>query len=310
MDSTDLSYDGSFGVSNVRNQASPTISAGYFDSTAWASNANLSSVELPFGTYPQNNECFFMYDNNNAMTWNGHHGDEVSERSSAPQNGIPTPPLSSTRLPPVCTTSAQSIYTMAPAMTTPDTNTSEQTLLEYQHTMPEQTKPAKSAASKVSKSKGKGKGKASAKPRSLSEGEIIAFSPIPSTSASRRTLRTANRKKDDSNEELSPGMSPPVAEQRPETPQQQERIARAKHNDVEREYRNRLNLQYRMLIDTLDESAPRMDGRREKDLSKAEVLELARQRIRTLGDEIEKSSDEIRLLKEQVAGLLNAIQHT
>ena len=245
------------------------------------------------------------------MTWNGHHGDDANERSSAPRNGIPTPPLSSTRLPPAGTTSAQSIYAMAPAMTTPNTNTSEQSLLEYQHTMPDQAKPAKAAttASRVSKSRGKGKGKASAKPRSLSEGEIIAFSPVPSTSASRRTLRTANRKRDDSNEELSPGVSSPVAEKRPETPQQQERIARAKHNDVEREYRNRLNIQYRMLIDTLDESAPRMDGRREKDLSKAEVLELARQRIRTLGDEIVKSSDENRLLKEQVAGLLNAIQH-
>lgn len=196
-------------------------------------------------------------------------------------------------------------------MTTPDASisTPDHTMMEFQQVVPEPARPSKHSSSKVSKSKGKAKAKGLSKPRSQSEGEIIAFSPISSTSASRRTLRTANRKKDDSNEELSPGVSPPVTERHPETPQQQEKIARAKHNDVEREYRNRLNLQYRMLIDTLDESSPQMDGRREKDLSKAEVLELARQRIRTLGDEIVKSSDENRLLKEQVAGLLNAIQH-
>lgn len=74
--------------------------------------------------------------------------------------------------------------------------------------------------------------------------------------------------------------------------------ARLSHNQVEKQYRNRLNDQFETLLSTL----PREDGKgsEEKKVSKAEVLMLARKYIR----ELERDSKRLKKENERLGGII------
>jgi len=114
----------------------------------------------------------------------------------------------------------------------------------------------------------------------------------------KRELRSASRTSKNAQQRVS------------ETPDQQR--SRSSHNLVEKQYRNRLNAQFEDLLRALPESAvpagssldgdgPANDGRLKmgdrKRVSKAEVLDMARQRILFLEEEnrkIERENEELR----------------
>jgi hypothetical protein len=108
---------------------------------------------------------------------------------------------------------------------------------------------------------------------------------------------------DDNNENLSPD----------------ERRQRQNHNIVEKQYRNRLNLQFERLLSVLpadqqlteeDEhhmkSGASGDGE-EKRLSKAEVLDMARRRIKALEQERRNLKQEQKDLVQKVELMRSAI---
>lgn len=74
--------------------------------------------------------------------------------------------------------------------------------------------------------------------------------------------------------------------------------ARAAHNQVEQQYRKRLNAYFEKLLAVLPEGE---DG--ERRLSKAEVLDLARRRIRVLEKETGQLEKERRELRGRICGL-------
>ncbi|KAJ2897053.1 hypothetical protein MKZ38_005003 [Zalerion maritima] len=78
---------------------------------------------------------------------------------------------------------------------------------------------------------------------------------------------------------------------------EEELRARASHNLVEKQYRNRLNTQFERLLAVLP--APGSDddgGTDDRRLSKAEVLDIARKRIRSL----EKERDNLKMQKNEL----------
>ncbi|CAK7272780.1 hypothetical protein SEPCBS119000_005303 [Sporothrix epigloea] len=94
----------------------------------------------------------------------------------------------------------------------------------------------------------------------------------------------------------------------------EERRVRQNHNIVEKQYRNRLNSQFERLLSILP--ANRGDGHDagrpvdfdDRRMSKAEVLKLARRRINSLNDEIQKLNTESENLRTSVQTLNMAIQ--
>ncbi|CAK7225097.1 hypothetical protein SCUCBS95973_005744 [Sporothrix curviconia] len=96
----------------------------------------------------------------------------------------------------------------------------------------------------------------------------------------------------------------------------EERRARQNHNIVEKQYRNRLNTQFTRLLKILPANQVDMGsdvGRSlefdDRRMSKAEVLELARRRIHSLEDEIQKLHTESESLRSNVQTLNMAIQN-
>ena len=112
--------------------------------------------------------------------------------------------------------------------------------------------------------------------------------PSPPTTPPERVgqLRTASRKA-----KRTSAHKPAASEE--------ERRARASHNLVEKQYRNRLNAQFERLLAVLPPPGSDDDGGGGDDrrLSKAEVLEIARRRIKAL----EKERDTLRLQKKELA---------
>ena len=104
-------------------------------------------------------------------------------------------------------------------------------------------------------------------------------------------MRTATRKRSAAESASKPGESP------------QEHQARATHNQVEREYRNRLNGYFERLLKTLPDDSegsdgtndgqPRPENGQRRRLSKAEVLQKARGHIQDLEAETTRRRMEI-----------------
>ncbi|KUJ21424.1 uncharacterized protein LY89DRAFT_433299 [Mollisia scopiformis] len=83
------------------------------------------------------------------------------------------------------------------------------------------------------------------------------------------------------------------------------------HNNVERQYRARLNDQYSVLLDALPveiTSSHGTDG--DKTLSKIEILDLAKQHIATLEEEEAQLKEEKVMLKGQMQLLKGLVQLT
>ncbi|RYP47339.1 hypothetical protein DL768_006590 [Monosporascus sp. mg162] len=122
-----------------------------------------------------------------------------------------------------------------------------------------------------------------------------SFSLTPSTKGSKSRLRSASRASKNANH------NPPTTAE--------ERRSRECHNQVEKQYRNRLNAQFESLLDALPENMRRgEDGddggypfeglhSPERKVSRAEVLDMARRRIKLLEKEcalLESERDELR----------------
>ncbi|KAI5458729.1 hypothetical protein BGZ63DRAFT_391956 [Mariannaea sp. PMI_226] len=114
--------------------------------------------------------------------------------------------------------------------------------------------------------------------------------PLRCSSSSRHSAVTTTRAKKRSVAQLrtasrAPRKGPTMVPQRP-TETEEDVKARAAHNQVEQQYRKRLNLHFERLLAVLPPptgvAGGRKDGIGEKRVSKAEVLDLATERIRTL----------------------------
>ncbi|KAH6888490.1 hypothetical protein B0T10DRAFT_460270 [Thelonectria olida] len=110
-------------------------------------------------------------------------------------------------------------------------------------------------------------------------------------------LRTASR---------APRKKPNILPQRP-TETVEDVKARAAHNQVEQQYRKRLNAHFERLLAVLPAptsvvTGGRRDGIGEKRVSKAEVLDLATERIRTLERQMARLEREGRELRGRLAG--------
>ncbi|KAM0819183.1 putative BHLH domain-containing protein [Seiridium cardinale] len=117
--------------------------------------------------------------------------------------------------------------------------------------------------------------------------------PPPPSSASRMSaaskLRSASRASKNNH------LNPPATEE--------ERKTRASHNQVEKQYRNRLNAHFEALLNTLPEYM--RGGEDEEDdgdrkISKAEVLEMARRHILGLERELTAAEEERDELRESI----------
>lgn len=110
--------------------------------------------------------------------------------------------------------------------------------------------------------------------------------PTPSMASAASKLRSASRAS--KNNHLNP----------PQT--DEERKNRASHNQVEKQYRNRLNAHFEALLNTLPEymrGGDEDDDDGDRKISKAEVLEMARRHILALERDyaaIEGERDELR----------------
>ncbi|RYP17821.1 hypothetical protein DL765_004305 [Monosporascus sp. GIB2] len=122
-----------------------------------------------------------------------------------------------------------------------------------------------------------------------------SFSLTPSTKGSKTRLRSASRASKNANH------NPPATAE--------ERRSRECHNQVEKQYRNRLNAQFESLLDALPENMRRGEGGGdgghlfegfrlpERKVSRAEVLDMARRHIKLLEEEcalLEGERDELR----------------
>ncbi|KPM37051.1 hypothetical protein AK830_g9527 [Neonectria ditissima] len=111
-------------------------------------------------------------------------------------------------------------------------------------------------------------------------------------------LRTASR---------APKKRPNILPQRPSETVEDVK-ARAAHNQVEQQYRKRLNAHFERLLEVLPapRSAAALSGRRdgigERRVSKAEVLDLATERIQTLERDMARLERERRELRARMRG--------
>ncbi|KAJ9138189.1 hypothetical protein NKR23_g8607 [Pleurostoma richardsiae] len=146
-----------------------------------------------------------------------------------------------------------------------------------------------------SSSKGKSPAPTSSKSRSRSAGQ--ASMPPPAIQ-----LRTASRKAKRVSASYRPATSP------------EEERARSSHNQVEKQYRNRLNQHFERLLAVLPASVD-ADGDQQgedagldpdKRLSKAEVLDIARRHIRTL----ERETSELEVEKQQLVDEIGRMTET
>ncbi|KAI8951980.1 hypothetical protein F4801DRAFT_542329 [Xylaria longipes] len=135
------------------------------------------------------------------------------------------------------------------------------------------------------------KNKASSRRKSKSSYPGFAPESLPASGASNRSkLRSASRTSKNTHH------NPPSSAE--------ERKSRETHNNVEKQYRNRLNAHFESLLSALPERMQSADGEEGGDLdaadrrvSKAEVLEMARRHIKSLEREcavLEGERDELR----------------
>ncbi|KAF3012243.1 hypothetical protein E8E14_010918 [Neopestalotiopsis sp. 37M] len=118
--------------------------------------------------------------------------------------------------------------------------------------------------------------------------------PPPTTrSAASSKLRSASRASKNTH------LNPPATEE--------ERKNRASHNQVEKQYRNRLNAHFEALLNTLPQymrgGEDEEDDDGDRKISKAEVLEMARRHILSLERELNSVEEERDELKESVERL-------
>lgn len=144
------------------------------------------------------------------------------------------------------------------------------------------------------------------KRRSAATAATAASSTTSASSSSRKAkkrsaaqLRTASR---------APRKKPNILPQRP-TETEEDVKARAAHNQVEQQYRKRLNAHFERLLSVLPApptvvgvTGGRRDGIGEKRVSKAEVLDLATERIQTLERQMARLEREGRELRGRLAG--------
>ncbi|KAI0448138.1 hypothetical protein F4803DRAFT_10701 [Xylaria telfairii] len=137
------------------------------------------------------------------------------------------------------------------------------------------------------------KNKTSSRQRKSKHPPYPGFAPesvAPSSSSNRSKLRSASRTSKNTHH------NPPATAE--------ERKSRETHNNVEKQYRNRLNAHFESLLSALPERMQSADGEEGGDLdagdrrvSKAEVLEMARRHIKSLEREcavLEGERDELR----------------
>ncbi|CAK7269491.1 hypothetical protein SEPCBS57363_003629 [Sporothrix epigloea] len=140
--------------------------------------------------------------------------------------------------------------------------------------------------------------------------------PTPKLETSATSATPAGLEAELLNTDTMMGQEPPSKENngQTETLTLEERRVRQNHNIVEKQYRNRLNSQFERLLSILP--ANRLDGPDmgqsvdldDRRMSKAEVLKLARRRIYSLNDEIQKLNTESESLRSSVQTLNLAIQ--
>ncbi|KAF7548505.1 hypothetical protein G7Z17_g6999 [Cylindrodendrum hubeiense] len=135
--------------------------------------------------------------------------------------------------------------------------------------------------------------------RSSSEEPPKRKRPVAGSKAKKRPrtqLRTASR---------APKKSPNILPQRP-TETVEDVKARAAHNQVEQQYRKRLNLHFERLLVGVpaprSSAGGRRDGIGERRVSKAEVLDLATERIQVLEREMSRLERERRELRVRLGG--------
>lgn len=174
------------------------------------------------------------------------------------------------------------------------------------------------------KSTSKSKPKASKTSKSASAAAAAAAAPATSGHGGNHNiqLRTASRKPKTS---ASPKSASPAEEEDDddEALTNEEKRARQSHNAVEKQYRNRLNMQFERLLAVLpaDQQAEARDRHHmkgsgssvgdadDKRMSKAEVLDMARRRIRALEEERLALQEERKGLIENVSEMQRAVVH-
>lgn len=138
--------------------------------------------------------------------------------------------------------------------------------------------------------------------------------PKSETSATSATVTGLESEPPNTDAFIGQGSPPKGNNSQTETLTLEERRVRQNHNIVEKQYRNRLNSQFERLLSILP--ANRLDGSDvaqsvdfdDRRMSKAEVLKLARRRIYSLNDEIQKLNKESDNLRSSVQTLNLAIQ--
>lgn len=133
------------------------------------------------------------------------------------------------------------------------------------------------------------------------------------------TLRTASRKpkpnaRPEDNGSNSRDLSPSSPDGGGDSLTSEERRARQNHNVVEKQYRNRLNIQFERLLAILPANQADVDGASrhgefdDRRMSKAEVLDMARRRIHALEQERKQLHAEREALLENVNIMQRAAQ--
>lgn len=146
-------------------------------------------------------------------------------------------------------------------------------------------------------------GKAAAKAPGRRSTSTTTTASSPTSAKPSVGLRTAPRKPKPEASKTSPSAASPATPEEDLTAEEQR--ARQSHNLVEKKYRNRLNAQFEQLLAVLPADEQRdskrggsQDGE-EKRMSKGDVLDLARRRIRALEDEKARLQAERQALLEQ-----------
>ena len=190
----------------------------------------------------------------------------------------------------------------------------------------EPSRPSKKqCSSKVSTAKAsKEKPSSKSKPKSSKSSKAASASAAAASATSGHggnhniQLRTASRKPKTN---ASPKSSSPAEEEDDdeEALTNEEKRARQSHNAVEKQYRNRLNMQFERLLAVLpaDQQAEARDRHHikggsssdadDKRMSKAEVLDMARRRIRALEEERLALQEERKGLIENVSEMQRAV---
>ncbi|KAI1847790.1 hypothetical protein JX266_006285 [Neoarthrinium moseri] len=128
--------------------------------------------------------------------------------------------------------------------------------------------------------------------------------PLSPPSVSSSTKSTTSKLRSASRASKNTHLNPPQTEE--------ERKNRASHNQVEKQYRNRLNAHFEALLNTLPEymrGGDIEDEEGDRKISKAEVLEMARRHITSLERDyaaIENERDELKDTVERLKWMLTS----